>query len=243
MIEISQLFKEISGQIVLNNINLTIAEGEILGILGGSGAGKSVLLQHMIGLMKPDRGTIKIADVDITQLSEASLLRVRRQIGYLFQEGALYDFMDVFENIAFPLREHTHLKEEEIREKVKHILDIVGLAGEEEKYPVQLSGGMRKRAALARSVILKSKILFCDEPTSGLDPILSRDISNLIRDLSRRFQCTTVITSHDIPNALRIADRLTLIHQGELLATGTRRELESSNNSLVKEFISPMGET
>ncbi len=242
MIEISRLLKEIDGHIILNDINLTIAEGEILVILGGSGAGKSVLLQHLIGLMKPDQGTIKIANVDITRLSEKSLLRIRRQIGYLFQEGALYDFMNVFENIAFPLREHARLKEGEIDEKVKHILDIVGLAGEEEKYPSQLSGGMRKRAALARAVILNSKILFCDEPTSGLDPILSRDISDLIRDISRRFQCTTVIASHDIPNSLRIADRLTLIHQGELLATGTRRQLEASNNPLVKEFIGPMGE-
>lgn len=242
MIEISRLFKEINGQVILKNINLTIAQGEILVILGASGAGKSVLLQHMIGLMKPDRGAVKIADADITRLSEKELLKIRKQIGYLFQEGALYDFMNVFENIAFPLREHTKLKEGEIEEKVRHILDMVGLAGEEEKFPAQLSGGMKKRAALARSVILNSKILFCDEPTSGLDPVLSRDISNLIRDISRHFQCTTVITSHDIPNSLRIADRLTLIHQGELLATGTRSQLENSKNPLVKEFIGQMRE-
>ncbi len=237
MIEVSRVFKELGGELVLNDVTLTVSPDEILVILGASGAGKSVLLQHLMGLMKPNRGSIKIDSVDITQLPEDELLKLRKRIGYLFQEGALYDFMDVFENIAFPLREHTKLSEAEIAKKVRDILEIVDLTGVEEKYPANLSGGMKKRAALARSVILDSKILFCDEPTSGLDPILSRDISNLIRDISRRFHTTTVVTSHDIPNSLRIADRLTLIHQGRLVMTGTKAQFEGSQHPLIREFI------
>ena len=237
MIEISHLAKRLNGQAVLKDINLTIAEGEILVILGGSGAGKTVLLQHLIGLMKPDQGYVKIDATDITKLSERELLGVRRKIGYLFQEGALYDFMNVYENVSFPLREHADLKESQITAKVKNLLSMVGLTGVNEKYPLELSGGMKKRVALARAVILDSKILFCDEPTSGLDPILSREITNLIRDISRHLNCTTVITSHDIPNSLRIADRLALVNQGQLIATGTRQELEKSQNPLVREFL------
>ncbi len=237
MITVSHVYKEFNGQVVLDNVSLEIRRGEILAILGESGAGKSVLLQHLIGLHKPNRGTITIDKVDITRLPERELLKVRRDIGYLFQEGALYDFMDVYENIAFPLLEHTELSENEIDEKVKRILSLVGLKDVESKYPAQLSGGMKKRVALARAVILNSKILFCDEPTSGLDPIRSRDISDLIRDISKKFNCTTVITSHDVKNSFRIADRLTLIHDGKLLVTGTRQELEASQDPFVKEFF------
>jgi phospholipid/cholesterol/gamma-HCH transport system ATP-binding protein len=207
-------------------------------ILGESGAGKSDLLQHLMGLHQPTRGTVEIDSVDITKLSEKELLKIRKNIGYLFQEGALYDFMNVYENVAFPLEEHSILMSKEIEKRVRHMLKIVGLKGVEDKYPVQLSGGMKKRVALARALILNSKILFCDEPTSGLDPIRSRDISDLIRDVSRQFDCTTVITSHDIQNSFRIADRLALIHEGRLVAVGTKRDLESSHDSFVKEFIS-----
>lgn len=237
MIKVSHLNKTINGQAILKNINLEIKEGEILVILGESGAGKSVLLKHLIGLLKPDKGSIEMGSVDITKLSENELLDMRRNIGYLFQEGALYDFMTVYENVAFPLEEHTDLKDKEISRKVKNMLKLVGLEGVEEKYPVELSGGMKKRAALARCVILNSKILFCDEPTSGLDPIRSRDISDLIRNISRQFECTTVVTSHDVENSFRIADRLALIRDGELVVTGTQEELKNSKDSFVKEFF------
>ena len=237
MIEISHLCKEMNGQTVLCDINLSKNEGEILVILGESGAGKSVLLKHMIGLLKPDSGSVTIDSVDITRLSETKLLNVRKNIGYLFQEGALYDFMNIYENVAFPLEEHTGLRGEEIAEKVKNILDLVGLEGVEGKYPVELSGGMRKRAALARSVVLNSKILFCDEPTSGLDPIRSRDISDLIKNISRQLKSTTVVTSHDVKNSFRLADRLALIHEGKVILTGTREEFESSQNSFINEFF------
>jgi len=237
MIRVEHLSKSFGEQVVLDDINLEIKKGEILVILGESGTGKSVLLKHMIGLFKPDRGRIRIDGKEITQLSERDLLKVRKGIGYLFQEGALYDFMNVFENIAFPLLEHTEYGEQAIAKKVKSILEMVDLKGVEEKFPSQLSGGMKKRVGLARSIILDSNVLFCDEPTSGLDPIRSRDISDLIKDISNKLNCTTVITSHDISNAFRIADRLALIHRGKIAAIGTQAQLEASSDVFVKEFI------
>lgn len=237
MIRISHLSKAFNGQVVLEDISLEIQKGEILVILGESGTGKSVLLKHMIGLLKPDQGEIYMDSQNITRLSEKELLKMRKNMGYLFQEGALYDFMDVFENIAFPLREHTRLDRGMIRRKVLDILKVIGLEGVEKKYPSELSGGMKKRVALARAIILDSKILFCDEPTSGLDPIRSRDISDLIRDVSRRLHCTTVVTSHDIQNSFRIADRLALLQKGRIVALGAPQELRNSTDLFIKEFI------
>ena len=237
MILIEHLSKSFNGQLVLDDISFKIEKGEILVVLGESGAGKSVLLKQMIGLLKPDKGSISIAGRDITRLSEKELLKVRRDIGYLFQEAALYDFMNVFENIAFPLREHTDDDRPTIAQKVRRILEIVDLVDVENKYPSELSGGMKKRVGLARSVILDSKILFCDEPTSGLDPIRSRDISDLIKNISQKLQCTTVIASHDIQNAFRIADRLALIRHGKIVAIGSRAQFEASSDPFVKEFV------
>ena len=237
MIRIEHLSKSFNGQVVLDDINLEIGKGELLAVLGESGTGKSVLLKHMTGLLKPDRGQIEVDGKAITQLSEKELLKVRKNIGYLFQEAALYDFMNVFENVAFPLREHTQYDQHTVEQKVKDILAMVDLKGVEQKYPSELSGGMRKRVGLARAIILGSKILFCDAPTSGLDPIRSRDISDLIRDISKKLNCTTVITSHDIGNAFRIADRLALIRGGKIIASGTRAQLQASSDAFVKEFI------
>lgn len=238
MIRVSHLTKSFNGQKVLDDIDLEVRPGEILVILGESGTGKTVLLKHMIGLLKPDQGIVTIDSVDITNLSERKLLKIRERIGYLFQEGALYDFMNVFENIAFPLKEHTASDEKAIRQKVGDILRLVGLEGIEGKYPSELSGGMKKRVALARALILDSRILFCDEPTSGLDPLRSRDISDLIRTVSKKLNCTTVATSHDIENSFRIADRLALIQNGKIAAVGTPDELRSCANAFVREFIS-----
>jgi phospholipid/cholesterol/gamma-HCH transport system ATP-binding protein len=237
MIKVSHLNKEFNGQRVLQDINLIVADGELLVILGESGSGKSVLLQHLIGLLKPDSGEIEINGQEITRMTERQLLKVRKNIGYLFQEGALYDFMTVFENIAFPLREHTVLSHKEIAAKVHEVLDIVGLDEATNKYPSQLSGGMKKRAALARSVILGSQILFCDEPTSGLDPMKSWDIWDLIQRISRQLRCTTIVTSHDIHNAFRIADRLVLLHQGRIMTQGTPEALRNSQDALVQSFL------
>ncbi len=237
MISVSHLYKSFDEQAVLEDIHFEVSKGELLTIFGESGSGKSVLLKHLIGLLKPDRGTIEIEGRDITRMPEKELLALRKNMGYLFQEGALYDFMNVFENIAFPLKEHTDLTEGVIREKVRGILKVVDLEGVEGKYPSELSGGMKKRVGLARAAILGSKILLCDEPTSGLDPIRSRDISNLIREVSKRLGCTTLITSHDMDNSLRISDRIILIHDKKIAAMGTPQQLKTSGNPLVAEFI------
>ncbi|MDO8580061.1 MAG: ABC transporter ATP-binding protein [Candidatus Omnitrophota bacterium] len=237
MIEISHVTKTFNGQRVLDDVSLTIKDGEIFVILGESGAGKSVLLKHMVGLLKPDRGQIRLDQRDVTPLTEKEWLALRKTMGYLFQEGALYDFMNVFENIAFPLEEHTSLTHEQITKKVRDILQLIGLQGVEQKYPAQLSGGMKKRVALARAIILDSKILFCDEPTSGLDPIRSRDISDLIRNVTRKLHCTTIITSHDIANSFRIADRLVIIKDGKVAALGTQAELKVSPDQFIQAFI------
>lgn len=237
MIRIERLSKAFNGQVVLDDIDLSVQEGELLVILGGSGTGKSVLLKSMMGLMKPDRGQIWIGDKEITQLAEKELLKIRKGIGYLFQEGALYDFMNVFENVAFPLQEHTDLSRRAIEDKVKDTLKVVDLEGVEAKFPSELSGGMKKRVGLARSIILGSKILFCDEPTSGLDPIRSRDISDLIKNVSKKLKCTTVITSHDIHNAFRIADRSALIRDGKIIASGTQAQMVASSDAFVQAFI------
>jgi len=237
MIRINNLFKKFDDQVVLDHVNLDIPDGELLVILGASGSGKSVFLQHLVGLHKPNAGSIEIDGVDITSLSEPELLNIRKNIGYLFQEGALYDFMTVAENVAFPLCEHTKFSPEEIAGKVRDFLAMVGLEEASEKYPSQLSGGMKKRSALARAVILGSKILLCDEPTSGLDPMRSRDITDLIRDITRKLRCTTVMTSHDIRNSFRVADRIILIQDGRIAIQGRPENLRSSDHPLVKEFL------
>lgn len=237
MIRVVNVSKSFQGQPVLDNINLTIGEGEIVAILGESGTGKSVLLNNMIGLLKPDQGEVFIGGQDITKLTEKQLLQVRKSIGFLFQEGALYDFMNCFDNIAFPLREHTHMKEKVIREKIQKILKLIDLQGVEKKFPSELSGGMKKRVALARAIVLDSKVLFCDEPTSGLDPIRSRDISDLIRSVSKQLNCTTVITSHDIVNSFRVADRLVLLGKGRIIIDGTKEDFEKSGIDAVQAFI------
>ncbi|MCB9756838.1 MAG: ABC transporter ATP-binding protein [Candidatus Omnitrophica bacterium] len=237
MIKVKKLFKTFGSQTVLHGVDFEIKPGEILVIVGESGSGKSVLLQHMIGLLRPDSGSVVIADQDISRLSEQKLLKVRKDMGYLFQGGALYDFMTVFENVAFPLREHTRMKRNAVMTKVQDILKLVGLDAAEGKFPSQLSGGMQKRAALARAVIMDSRILFCDEPTSGLDPIKSRSIMDLIHTIARKLKCTTVIASHDIVNSLRIADRIVLIRQGTIVAQGTPDQLRSSQDAYLQEFF------
>lgn len=237
MIKVKNLFKSFGKQKVLDGINLDVKAGELLVILGESGSGKSVLLQHLIGLLKPDQGQVQINGTDITTLTEDQLLKVRKDIGYLFQEGALYDFMTVYENVAFPLREHTRLKRKEIMDKVMGMLGMVGLQDAGAKFPSQLSGGMKKRAALARAVILGSRVLYCDEPTSGLDPIKSRQIMDLIHNIVDQLKCTTVIASHDIQNSLRIADRIALIRGGSIVAQGTPQDLRVSRDAYLQEFF------
>lgn len=237
MIKVESLSKSFADKDILVDLSLEIQDGEIIALLGESGTGKSVLLKNLMGLIKPDSGRVFIDGVDITQLREKDLLPIRKKIGYLFQEGALYDFMNVFDNIAFPLREHTKLSKKEIEKKVKDMLSLVSLEGVDRKLPSELSGGMKKRVALARSIIAHCKILFCDEPTSGLDPIRSRDISDLIKKVSNTMGCTTIITSHDIRNAFRIADRALLLKNGRVAAFGKKEDFESSTDPFVQSFM------
>ncbi|MBF0570733.1 MAG: ATP-binding cassette domain-containing protein [Candidatus Omnitrophica bacterium] len=237
MIKVEGLYKELGGQPVLEDISFDIGTGEIIAVLGLSGAGKTVLLKHLIGLFRPDKGRVVIDGVDIDSLSEDQLLKVRCNMGYLFQEGALYDFMDVFDNVAFPLREHTKLTGAEVASRVREVLKLVDLDGIESKFPGELSGGMKKRVGLARAIVLGAKVLLCDEPTSGLDPIRSHDISDLIRHVSQQIGSTTVMTSHDVNNSFRIATRIIIINECRIAAIGTAEQLKGSQVPFVREFL------
>ena len=237
MIKAQGLSKSLGGEKVLDNISFDVATGEVIALLGPSGTGKTVLLKHLIGLMLPDQGRVLIDGVDISRMSDEDLLDVRKSMGYLFQEGALYDFMDVFNNVAFPLKEHTDFTKEKISARVHEVLSMVDLEDVDTKMPSELSGGMKKRVGLARAIVLKPKILLCDEPTSGLDPIRSRDISNLILSIARKINATAVITSHDIENSFRIADRLILLNEGHIIAMGTKDQMRANQEPFVKEFI------
>lgn len=237
MIRIRGLVKIFNDVKVLDGVDLDIPSGEILAVMGPSGTGKSVLLQHLAGLMSPDAGTVEIDGQNVGALSEKALLLFRNRIGYLFQEGALFDFMTVEENVAFPLKEHTRLKPGEIRAKVNDFLALVDMADDGGRYPSELSGGMKKRAALARAMVGDAKVLLCDEPTSGLDPMRSRDISELICRLSRKLGCTTVITTHDVTNAFRTADRAVILNEGHIAAEGDEKILRASKDAFVMEFL------
>jgi phospholipid/cholesterol/gamma-HCH transport system ATP-binding protein len=237
MIKVEGLYKKLGGQPVLENISFDVKAGEIIAVLGLSGAGKTVLLKHLIGLFRPDKGRVVIDGIDIDSLREKQLLKVRCNMGYLFQEGALYDFMDVYDNVAFPLREHTKLKTAEVAQRVREVLKLVDLDGVESKLPAELSGGMKKRVGLARAIVLGAKVLLCDEPTSGLDPIRSRDISDLIRHVSQQIGSTTVMSSHDVNNSFRIATRLMIINESHIAAMGTPQQLKESQEPFVREFL------
>jgi phospholipid/cholesterol/gamma-HCH transport system ATP-binding protein len=237
MIKVEGLYKKLGGQPVLEDITFDVSAGEIIAVLGLSGAGKTVLLKHLIGLFRPDKGRVVIDGVDIDSLREKQLLKVRCNMGYLFQEGALYDFMDVYDNVAFPLREHTQLKSDEVTQRVREVLKLVDLDGVESKLPSELSGGMKKRVGLARAIVLGAKVLLCDEPTSGLDPIRSRDISDLIRHVSQQIGSTTVMSSHDVNNSFRIATRLIIINESRIAAMGTAKQLKESKVPFVREFL------
>jgi len=237
MIKVEGLYKKLGGQAVLEDITFDVKGGEIIAVMGLSGAGKTVLLKHLIGLMRPDRGRVVVDGIDIDALSEDQLLKVRCNMGYLFQEGALYDFMDVYDNVAFPLREHTKMKPSEIASRVREVLKLVDLDDVEKKIPAELSGGMKKRVGLARAIVLGAKVLLCDEPTSGLDPIRSRDISDLIRHVSQQIGSTTVMSSHDVNNSFRIATRLLIINDCKIAAMGTADELKRSQVPFVQEYL------
>lgn len=226
-----------NGQEVLRGVDLTVGEGELVAVIGRSGGGKSVFLKHIIGLLRPDSGSIAIDGVDITRLRESELDRIRDKLGVLFQGGALFDSLSVYQNIAFPLREKTKLHDKEIRERVLKALEDVGLRGSGRKYPAELSGGMKKRVALARTLITEPAVVLFDEPTTGLDPIILNNIHRLIRETHKKYGYTGLIVSHEIPEIFDIADKVAMLHEGVIAETGTPGEIQNSTNPVVREFI------
>lgn len=237
MIRIVDLKKSFNGQEVLRGINLEIPEGKRTVIIGRSGEGKSVLLKHIVGLLKPDSGSIYIDGEDITNLKGESLNRIKRRFGVVFQGGALFDSLTIFDNVAFPLRELTDLSEEEITERVRNILSEVGLSGEEGKYPDEISGGMKKRVAIARAVIMEPEILVFDEPTTGLDPITTKTIHALMERCSRKRRCTEIIVTHRMREVLDIAHFVALLYKGRIVEFTTPEKLIASDNPIVRQFI------
>lgn len=237
MIQVEQLHKSFRGLPVLRGVDFTVQDGETVVIIGRSGCGKSVLLKHLCGLLKPDSGRVIVDGVDIVPLSERELIPIRRQFGFLFQGAALFDSLTLFENVAFPLREQRRFSEEEITRRVREALEIVGLSGAEQKKPAELSGGMRKRAGLARAVVAMPKYVLYDEPTTGLDPIRADTINNLILRLRDHYHVTGVAVTHDMASAYKIADRIAMLHEGRIHAVGTPCEIQASRDPVVQQFI------
>jgi phospholipid/cholesterol/gamma-HCH transport system ATP-binding protein len=237
MIAVRGLTKRLAGQDILCGIDLTVAKGETLVIIGRSGGGKSVLLKHLVGLMHPDAGEIWIDGQNIIGLSERKLAAIRRKVGILFQGGALFDSMTVEENIAFPLREAGERNPKIIREKVNEMLEVIELEGQQRKMPVNLSGGMKKRVGLARSIIRRPSCILYDEPTAGLDPIVSDSINKLIRRLQERYRVTSIVVTHDMKSAFHLADHIAYLHEGRIYFYGTPQELQITADPLLQDFL------
>jgi phospholipid/cholesterol/gamma-HCH transport system ATP-binding protein len=235
------------GRRVLNGVNLDIARGETMVLLGGSGSGKSTLLRQIIGLERPDAGRVIINEIDLANGSPGDLKKFRRSVGVAFQSAALFNSLSIEENIALPLREHTRLPESTIRLMVWLKLAVVGLADFAKLTPQALSGGMKKRAAVARALALDPEVLVFDEPSAGLDPIVAAELDELILTLKRAFGMTMVVVTHELPSAFRIADRLAMLYQGSLVAVGTKEEFQSSTHPRVRQFLDrvpdPVAET
>jgi len=226
---------------VLRGVNLDIERGKINIIIGGSGQGKSVLMKHLMGLLKPDTGHIWIDGEDVVPLDDYQLNRVRKKFGMLFQYAALFDSLTVEENVAFPLVEHTRKSKAEIKSIVQHRLQEVGLKNVEKKYPAEISGGMRKRVGLARALVLEPEILLYDEPTTGLDPIATKNVDDMIRDISRETGVTSVVISHDMASTFRIGDRISMLFEGRIVESGGPDEILGSKHEFLRTFIETSG--
>ena len=236
-VEFVELFKAYGPKQVLRGASLKVYRGEVLVILGGSGTGKSVTLRHMLGLEAPDSGRVIIEEEDVTDLPEEELYRIRKKFGMLFQSGALFDSMTVFENVAFPLREHTDMSDDEIARAVREKLELVNLPNTEHLMPVDLSGGMRKRVGLARSIVLDPKVILYDEPTTGLDPITAQTINELIIDLQAKLNVTSVVVTHDIHSAFSVGDRIAFLNQGVFEWVGPMDDARDSDHPKLREFL------
>jgi phospholipid/cholesterol/gamma-HCH transport system ATP-binding protein len=236
-IVVENLHKTFGRQAVLNGIDLKVPKGEIVAVLGRSGTGKSVLLKLIVGLHKPDEGTIQIHGQRITDLPLEELNAVRKRIGFLFQEGALYDSLTLEDNVRFPLRRHNNIPEKQQRDRARELLSLVGMEKDLTKLPSQISGGMKKRVGLARALALDPDILLFDEPTAGLDPITASEIEELILKLQKERQTASVVVTHDLRGAKSIADRMALMHEGDILIEGTFEELQKSRHPFVARFL------
>ena len=238
IIKIEGLWKYFDGRAVLKDINISIPRGKITVVMGRSGCGKTVLVKHIVGLLRPDKGKIYFNGKDITSLGKSELERFRKNFGFLFQNSALFDWMTVEENIAFPLYEVKKMKNKsEIKKKLDPILDIIGLKGHERKYPSELSGGMQKRTALARAVISEPEVVILDEPTSGIDPATSFSIEDLILKLKKKVGSTFIVITHDIKSALRLADKIIFMQNGKVIWQGLPQEIKNVEHEEVKTFL------
>jgi phospholipid/cholesterol/gamma-HCH transport system ATP-binding protein len=237
MIRLVDIHKSFGKQKVLDGLNLDIEEGKTTVIIGRSGGGKSVLLKHIIGLLKPDSGEVLIDGTDLAKLDDKDLNEIRKRFGMLFQEGALFDSMNVGDNVAFPLREQTKMKETEIHQVIIDLLRAVGLVDVENKMPSQLSGGMRKRVGLARALALRPQIVLFDEPTTGLDPIMIEAINRLIIDTQKNFNLTCIVISHDLDSIFKIGQKIAMLNQGKIIEYGTPEEVRASRNPAVVQFL------
>jgi phospholipid/cholesterol/gamma-HCH transport system ATP-binding protein len=236
ILDLKELHKSFGPKTVHRGVNLQLKRGEIIGLLGGSGTGKSVILRSIIGLEKPDRGGIYFEGKDIVQLNEDQLIDVRVKIGYVFQNGALFDSLNVEENLAYPLQEHTNLSEGEIQAKVNEMLELIDMRGSNLLYPSELSGGMQKRAGLARATILNPQVILFDEPTAGLDPVNTTRLIQNIQKLKNK-GITGIFVTHDLPAAFEICDRLAILYQGRIYAIDTVENIRASKDPLIRRFI------
>jgi phospholipid/cholesterol/gamma-HCH transport system ATP-binding protein len=236
-ISVRGLCKSFNGKPVLQGVDFDVAEGETLVVLGGSGEGKSVILRHLNGLVAPDRGEVWVAGRSLNGLDENQLYDVRRKVAMVFQLGALFDSQTVYGNISYPLREHSELNEPQIATRVAELLAMVDLKGTERLYPAELSGGMKKRVALARAIALEPRAVLYDEPTTGLDPIVTVHINELIRGLQRRLGFTSVVVTHDLKSAFTVGDRFALLDHGRIRFSGTAQEVRSTHDELMQQFL------
>jgi len=237
MIELVDLHKSFDGLTVLDGLNLKIEAGSTYVIIGRSGCGKSVLLKHVVGILRPDKGRVFVEGKEIAKLNDKELNELRMKIGMVFQGGALFDSLSVAQNVGFGITEHMPVEPKELQERVEKSLALVGLSGIENKMPAELSGGMKKRVALARAICIKPDIILYDEPTTGVDPITADSINVMIKDLHDKLKVTSVAVTHDMKSAYKIADRIAMLYQGKIIAQGTPEEIQGSKDPVVHQFI------
>lgn len=237
VVSLRDLHKSFGGKQVLRGMSLEVRQGESVVIVGGSGTGKSVALKHVIGLLRPDRGHVFVDGADICHMKPVELNTFRKRFGMSFQEGALFDSMSVFENVAFPLRRHTKMTQSEIERRVRQCLEQVHLHGVEGRRPSELSGGMRRRVGFARAISLEPQILLFDEPTTGLDPVISDVVAELIREMDHTLNVTTITITHDMKVAFKIGDRVAMLYEGRIIEDGPPDEFQQSSNPIVQQFV------